>query len=124
MRDQRVLRAIADLRAVVYVGHRAGLVGGFLQVLEIIQSDAIEGARYHRQLDLDVLERKSLRRALVLAKGIAADGEDLVAFDDAPGGIFARGEFQPTHLLIPYSAAARGRVFQAPAAGRLSPRFS
>ena len=61
MRDQRVLRAIADLGPVRHVGHGAGLVGGFLEMLEVIQPDAIEGARDQRQFDLDVLQRMGLR---------------------------------------------------------------
>src|ERR1700733_3072511 len=42
------------------------------------------------------------RRALPLAERVAADGNDLVALDDAPGGLLRRlsgsGEFKPTHV--------------------------
>ena len=73
MRDQRVLRAIADLGPVGNVRHLAALVGGFLEMLEIVQADAIEGARDQRQFDLDVLQRMRLRGALPFAERIAAD---------------------------------------------------
>ncbi len=75
MCDQRVLGAIADLGPLGNVRHLAALVGGFLEMLEIVQADAIEGARDQRQFDLDVLQRMRLRGALPLAERIAADGE-------------------------------------------------
>src|SRR6516164_5070913 len=122
--DQRVLRAITDLRPVRDVRYLAALVGGLLQVLEVIQPDAVEGAGDEWQLDLDVLQRMRFRRAPPLTEGIALDGCDLLALDDPPGCLARGGEFQPTHDDPSYSAAARGGVFQAPAAGRLRPRFS
>ncbi len=57
MGDQRVLRAIANLRPFRHVRHRAGLVGGLLEMLEVVQPDAIEGARDQRQLDLHTQQR-------------------------------------------------------------------
>jgi hypothetical protein len=55
MGDQRVLGAVTDLGTVRDVRDRASLVGGFLEMLEVVEADAIEGAGYQRQLDLDVL---------------------------------------------------------------------
>src|SRR6185369_15433235 len=103
-----------------------GLVGGFLEMLEVVQPDAIEGARDQRQFDLDVFQRMRLRSALPFAERIAVDGDHVVVLDDAPGCLAGRGEFEPTHgsSSCSYSAAARGVVFQAPAAGRSKPRFS
>ena len=125
MGDQRVLRAIADLGPVGHVRHRAGLIGGFLEMLEIIQPDAIERARDQRQFDLYVFQRMRLRSALPFAERIAVDGHHVVALDNAPGRLAGSGEFEPTHEVSScYSAAARGLVFQAPAAGRAKPRFS
>src|SRR6476619_5690587 len=120
------MRAIADLGPIRHVGYCAKLVGCFLQMLEVVQPDAIERARDQRQLDLHVLQRMGLRAALPFAEGIAVDGDDLVALDDAPGCLARGGEFEPTHELssCSYSAAACGRVFQAPAAGRRKPKFS
>src|SRR5215211_5208679 len=85
MCDQRVLRAVTDLGPVRHVRNRAGLLGGFLEMLEIVEADAIEGARDHRQLDLDVAKRMRLLCALPLPEGIAAHGHHLVALDEAPG---------------------------------------
>jgi hypothetical protein len=82
--NQGILGAIADLGPVRHVRYRAGLVGGFLQMLEVVQSDAIEGARDQRQLDLHILQRMGLRAALPLPEGIAVDGDHLVAFDEPP----------------------------------------
>jgi hypothetical protein len=54
MGDQRVLCTIADLGPVRHVRHSAGLVGGFLEMLEVVEADTIEGAGDQRQLDLYV----------------------------------------------------------------------
>src|SRR5437588_1920799 len=125
MGDQRVLRAIADLWPVGHIRHRAGLVGGFLEMLEIIQPDAIERARDQREFDLDVFQRMRLRSALPFAERIAVDGDYVLALDNAPGCLAGGGEFEPTHGVSScYSAATCGRVFQAPAGGRATPRFS
>ena len=85
MRDQRILRAIADLGPVGNVGHFAALVRRLLEMPEIIQPDAIEGARHQRQLDLDVGQRMRARRTLPFAEGFAADRDHAIAFDDTPG---------------------------------------
>jgi hypothetical protein len=124
VRDQRILRAIADLGPVWHVGQLAALVSGFLEMLEVIEPDAIEGARRQRQLDFDVGKQMRARCALPFAEGIAVDRDHAVTFDDSPGGLPVRGELQPAHALTFYSAAIRGDVFHAPAAGRGSPRFS
>src|SRR6516162_2462288 len=94
-------------------------------MLQIVEADAIEGARDQRQLDLDVLDCMRPRRARPFAERVAIDRYDLIAFDKAPGGLARGSEFHPAHGDFPcYSAAARGGIFQAPAMGRLSPRFS
>jgi len=97
VRDQRILRAIADLGPIWHVRNRAGLVGGFLEMLEIVEADAIEGARDHRQFDLDVIKRMHLRCALPLAEGVAVHGHHLVALDEAPGRVSRGGELEPAH---------------------------
>src|SRR5450631_3883236 len=84
VRDQRVLRAIADLGPVRDVGHLAALVGGFLEMLEVIEADAIEGARHQWQFDLHPRKRMGALRALPLAEGLAADRDHAVALDDPP----------------------------------------
>ena len=56
VRDQRVLGAIADLGPVGHRRHFAAPVGGFLEMLQVVQPDAIEGAWHQRQLDPDVVE--------------------------------------------------------------------
>jgi hypothetical protein len=84
MADQRILGAITDLGPVRDVRYLAAFVGGFLQMLEIVQADAIEGARHQRQFDLHIVQRMRLLGALPFAEGIAADGNHSVAFDDAP----------------------------------------
>src|SRR5664279_613772 len=101
--DQRVLRAIADFGPIRHGGYLAALVGGLLEMLQIVQPDAIEGARDQRQLDPDILQRMASRRALPLAEGLAGDGDDAIIFDDAPGRVAFGGEFQPTHDLFLYS---------------------
>ena len=68
VRDQRVLRAIADLGSFRHVGYFAPLVGGLLEVLEVIQADAIEGARHHRHFDLDVFQSMRALGALPFAR--------------------------------------------------------
>src|ERR1700756_2397376 len=127
MGDQRVLGAIADLGAIGDVRHFAALVGGFLQVLQIIEPDAIKGTRDQRQLDLDVLERVGSRTAPPFAEGIAMNRSDAVAFKDAPGG-FARGrEFEPTHVMFltrPQRAAVSSRRPWRAASARDSPARS
>jgi hypothetical protein len=119
VRDQRVLGAVADLGPVGDIGHLAALVGGFLEMLEIIQPDAIKGARHHRQFDLHLRERMRARRALPFAKGVAADRDHAVALDDAPGGLSIRGEFQPAHLLS--LLFGRGLRLRLPGAGGRAP---
>jgi hypothetical protein len=124
MGDQRVLRAIADFGTVRDGRHLAALIGGLLEVLQVVQSDAIEGARDQRQLDLDAVKRVRLRGALPFAERLAVDLDDAIAFDDAPRGLTCGREFEPAHDLSFYSAAACCLTFHAPAAGRFSPRFS
>src|SRR5437764_3405316 len=97
MRDQRILGAIADFGPVRDVRHFAAFVGGFLEMLQIVQPDAIKRARHQRQFDLDVIKRMHLRRALPLAEGFAVDGDHMIAVDDAPGGPARGREFEPTH---------------------------
>src|SRR5713226_9870105 len=110
MRDQRVLRAITDLGPIGNIGHFATLVGGFLEMLEVIEADAIERTRHQRQFDFHLRQGMRARCALPLAEGIAADRGYAVTFDDPTRGLSARRKFEPTHAysLFCYSAATRG----------------
>jgi hypothetical protein len=85
MRDQRILGAIADLRPVRDFRHLAAFVGGFLEMLEVIETHAIKRPRDQRQLDSNLGKRMRPRRAPPFAERIAVDRDDAVAFDDAPG---------------------------------------
>jgi hypothetical protein len=85
MRDQRILGAVTDLGPLRDLRHLAAFVGGFLEVFEVIETHAIKRAGDQRQLDLDLAEDISLRRASPLSEGIAVDRDDAVAFGDAPG---------------------------------------
>src|SRR5262249_49455445 len=95
------------LRPVRDVGHLAAFVGSLFEMLEVVQANAIKRAWYHGQFDLHVLQRMGACRALPLAERIAADSGDLVALDDAPGGLPRGGEFQPTHFVSSLRGSAR-----------------
>src|SRR6516162_8261384 len=111
MCNQRILRALADLGPVGNVRHLAALVGGLLEMLEVVQADAIKGARDDRELDFDVVERMRLRGPLPPSERIAADGHDSVAFYKTPGGPSRSGEFQPTHVLPPVTLPPHAASF-------------
>ena len=101
MRDQRVVRAIADIGLGRQFRLLAALLGHFGDVLGVVEPGRVERLRDHRHQKLDRVEPAPCRGALVPGERIALDLDDLVPLDDAVGFAAVRLVSEPAHRFPP-----------------------